>query len=226
MENKKKEPLTKKEQLKELFKKGKIPREGDFAKLIDHLLVNIQEKEDKVIIDKLQVSELALKVSGQTGSEESQYVDIEVDGDKLIVKREADGKPKPDSKVERIVLDFSGEKIWETLLTFKDATVPRMYRVTGKIFNPSTRINHIIFHATVAYLGQNERNDGIHVVQSGQRNGFFSRKDLIRLKWEEEDEGLELRFRSNQELKDLRLICNIESLWDDVSTSPQLLLNP
>lgn len=105
-----------------------------------------------------------------------------------------------------------------------DAThAPFIYRITGKIFNPSTLVNHVIFHAIVTFLGVDERNNGIEVIQSGQKNGIFSRRDFIRIKWEEKEDDLYLLFKSNQELKGLRLVYKVESLWDDrVTTVPRL----
>ncbi|MEO0580615.1 MAG: hypothetical protein AAF135_00200 [Bacteroidota bacterium] len=217
MENGKKIAYRKKA-LKDKFRQGKIPQEGDFADLIDHLIFNIEEEKDKVFIPKLQVEELSLKVTNTLSQEDPEFVSLVVEGGKVKIKENEEEEEKiPEDEI--ITLEFTGDKIWETLMKLDSTHFPLIYRITGKIFNPSTRVNHVIFHAIVTFLGADERNNGIEVVQSGQKNGIFSRRDFIRIKWEEKEDALYLLFKSNQELTGLHLVYKVESLWDDGATN-------
>ncbi|MEL6632463.1 MAG: hypothetical protein AAFQ83_13370 [Bacteroidota bacterium] len=223
MENRRKIEQRKKA-LKNKFRQGKIPQEGDFANLIDHLIFNIEEEKDKVLIPRLQVEELSLKVTNPSGQEGPRFVNLVVEGNKVKIKEAEEEKEEENILEDELIsLEFTGDKIWETLMKLDATHAPFIYRITGKIFNPSTLVNHVIFHAIVTFLGVDERNNGIEVIQSGQKNGIFSRRDFIRIKWEEKEDDLYLLFKSNQELKGLRLVYKVESLWDDrVTTVPRL----
>ena len=131
MENRRKIEQRKKA-LKNKFRQGKIPQEGDIANHIDQLIINIEEEKDKVLIPRLQVEELSLKVTNPSGQEGPRFVNLVVEGNKVKIKEAEEEKEEENILEDELIsLEFTGDKIWETLMKLDATHAPFIYRITG-----------------------------------------------------------------------------------------------